>query len=205
MNYSEGQVRLKQLREQLDQVRVEMRRVRGELEPQRVQDYLFQTSAGERRLSELFGSKEHLFVVHNMGSTCPYCTVWADGYNGIYHHLASRAAFVVSSPEPPAAQRELAALRGWRFPMISHAGTTFAADMGYRSPAGHWLPGISVFTRNAGQLLRVNDTQCDTGDDFCALWHILDLLPHGPGDWQPKLSYDTEDARSAGAPHCCRR
>jgi hypothetical protein len=26
-------------------------------------------------------------------------------------------------------------------------------------------------------------------DDFCALWHIFDLLPGGFGDWRPKFSY----------------
>jgi len=27
------------------------------------------------------------------------------------------------------------------------------------------------------------------GDDFCALWHIFDLLPGGAGDWQAKYRY----------------
>jgi predicted dithiol-disulfide oxidoreductase (DUF899 family) len=62
--------------------------------------------------------------------------MWADGYNGIHHHIATRAAFVVSSPEPPEVQRKFAASRGWKFPMISHAGSTFAADMGFRTSNG---------------------------------------------------------------------
>ena len=79
-----------------------------------------------------------LFVIHNMGRSCPNCTLWADGFNGIYPHIADRAAFVVASPDPPDVQQSFAASRGWRFPMVSHQGSSFAADMGYRSAIG-WL------------------------------------------------------------------
>ena len=37
-------------------------------------------------------------VVHNMGSSCPGCTLWADGYNGVHHHVVTRTGYVVSSP-----------------------------------------------------------------------------------------------------------
>jgi predicted dithiol-disulfide oxidoreductase (DUF899 family) len=189
MNYSDGTRRLSALRKQIATVRDEMRKLQAAIEPEAVRDYPFATIRGETRLSQLFGSKQDLFVIHNMGSACPYCTLWADGYNGIYDHLASRAAFVVSSPDAPEVQREFAAGRGWRFPMISHRGTSFAEDMGYRSPAGGWLPGVSVFQLNGGSVYRVCDTGFSPGDDFCALWHFLDLLPEGAGEWQPRFSY----------------
>jgi hypothetical protein len=51
------------------------------------------------------------------------------------------------------------------------------------------LPGISVFRRDGKRILRVSDATFEPGDDFCALWHILDLLPGGAGDWAPKFSY----------------
>jgi hypothetical protein len=35
----------------------------------------------------------------------------------------------------------------------------------------------------------VSDAGFEPGDDFCTLWHILDLLPEGVGDWTAKLSY----------------
>ncbi len=31
--------------------------------------------------------------------------------------------------------------------------------------------------------------QPQLADDFCALWHIFDLLPGGAGDWDPKFTY----------------
>jgi hypothetical protein len=43
-----------------------------------------------------------------------------------------------------------------------------------------------VFRRDGNRILRVSDAGFGPGDDFCALWHIFDLLPGGAGDWQPK-------------------
>jgi predicted dithiol-disulfide oxidoreductase (DUF899 family) len=89
----------------------------------------------------------------------------------------------------PDFQKRFAASRGWRFPMVSHASTSFAADMGYRSNDSGWLPGVSVFRKDGDRILRVSDTEFGPGDDFCALWHILDLLPGGSGDWRARFRY----------------
>lgn len=189
MNYSAGMGRIAEYRREIDELRKKMRAAQAEIEPQVVQDYIFSTLEGARKLSELFGKKDDLIVIHNMGRKCPYCTLWADGFNGIYPHLADRAAFVVISPDSPAVQKEFSASRGWRFPMVSHEGTTFAADMGYRGKEGGWMPGISIFRRDGARILRVTDTGMHPFDDFCALWHMFDLLPQGAGDWAPKFAY----------------
>src|ERR1700731_2466909 len=42
----------------------------GEVEPEPVEDYRFRTLEGETVLSELFGDKPELFVIHNMGKGC---------------------------------------------------------------------------------------------------------------------------------------
>lgn len=189
MKYSEGTRRLVEYRKRIEALRQRMRKVQRTVKPQEVPDYTFSTTRGTTRLSQLFGARKELFVVHNMGSSCPYCTLWADGYNGLYAHLADRAAFVVSSPDPPTVQARFGRRRGWRFPMVSHRNTTFAEDMGYRSKNGGWLPGISVFRREPRRIVRLSDAGSSPGDDFCALWHMLDLLPDGPGSWQPKLRY----------------
>ena len=73
--------------------------------------------------------------------------------------------------------------------MVSHQGTTFAADMGYRSETGGWLPGVSVFRREGDSISRVADTGLCPGDDFCALWHFLDMLPEGAAGWSPRFAY----------------
>jgi len=189
MKYAQASRRLKTYRTRIAAIRRRMRDVQQRVEPQPVEDYQFSTARGSRPLSALFGSHRDLFVIHNMGSSCPYCTLWADGFNGLYRHIRNRAAFVVASPDPPAAQQRFARGRGWRFPMVSHAGTTFARDMGYRSPSGGFRPGISAFRRERDRIVRVSDSACSPGDDFCSLWHLLDLLPEGAAGWQPRLSY----------------
>jgi predicted dithiol-disulfide oxidoreductase (DUF899 family) len=170
-------------------LRNKIRQVRAACEPEEVPDYVFTNSAGSVRLTELFGDKPDLIVVHNMGISCPSCTLWADGFNGIYDHLANRVSFVVSSSDAPALEKSCAASRGWRFPMMSHSGTTFAAHMGYRSEAGGWLPGLSVFRRDNNRILRVSDAGFGPNDDFCSLWHIFDLLAGDAGGWRPNFRY----------------
>ena len=189
MHYRQGIAELEAYRGQIAELREKMRAVQRTIEPQPVEDYVLASAAGSTRLSALFGGKTDLIVIHNMGRGCPYCTLWADGFNGLYPHIADRAAFVVSSPDAPAVQQAFAQSRGWRFPMVSHQGTSFATDMGYRSSEGGWLPGISVFQRKAGGVVRVSDTGMHPHDDYCALWHMLDLMPEGAGDWQPRFSY----------------
>src|SRR5260370_35739045 len=110
-------------------------------------------------------------VVHKMGSSDRGCPLWADGYNGVRHNVITRTAFAVSSPDTPAVQQKLAHARGWKFRMVSHLGTTCAADMGDRSDQGGSLPGISVFRRAGSNILRVSDAASSPGDDSCTVWN----------------------------------
>jgi predicted dithiol-disulfide oxidoreductase (DUF899 family) len=189
MTYRDTAGKLAAWRGQIAELRRKMRDAQASVEPQPVRNYEFASADGAIRLSQLFGAKRDLFVIHNMGRSCPHCTLWADGFNGIYPHIADRAAFVIVSPDPPDVQQSFAASRGWRFPMVSHQGSSFAADMGYRSATGGWLPGVSVFRRDGKNIVRVADTGFEPADDFCALWHLFDLLPEGAGDWEPKFDY----------------
>jgi predicted dithiol-disulfide oxidoreductase (DUF899 family) len=188
MSYRETAQRLAQYRNEIAELRKKMRALQQTVEPEEVSDYELATSTGKVRLSALFGGKDSLFVIHNMGASCVYCTLWADGFNGVIDHLENRAAFVVASPDPPEAQERFKASRGWRFRMVSHGGSNFAADMGYRGENG-WRPGVSVFKRDQGKIFRVADTSFGPGDDFCSLWHFLDLLPDNGSEWRPRFSY----------------
>ena len=189
MGYQDTARKLAAYRSQIEELREKMRAAQAAAEPQPVEDYTLTRADGEGvRLSGLFGDKDTLIVIHNMGRSCPYCTLWADGFNGVYPHLSNRAAFVLSSPDKPEEQRRFAESRSWKFPMVSHAGTTFAADMGYRSDDGY-LPGVSVFQRRDGKVLRVSDAAFSPGDDFCSVWHLFDLIPEGAAGWQPRFKY----------------
>lgn len=155
----------------------------------KVTDYELKTATGPVLLSDLFGGKPDLIVIHNMGKGCAYCTLWADGFNGVYRHLENRAGFVVVSPDPPAVQQEFAQSRGWKFRMASGEGSTFIQDMGFRGEKG-WMPGVSTFCRDkSGTILRIAKAPFGPGDPFCGVWHLLALLRDGAADWRPKYTY----------------
>lgn len=192
MNYTETKSALEAKRDQITSIRDEMRALQAEVEPQAVEDYELSGWDGPVRLSQLFGDKPNLIVIHNMGRGCSSCTMWADGFNGVYDHLASRTAFVVSSPDPVEVQKEFAAGRGWRFPMVSHAETSFALDMGYRRPNtahGGYSPGVSAFRKEGGRVLRLSDAELGPMDDFCVYYHLMEMIPGGDAKFAPKFSY----------------
>lgn len=191
MKYGDAKARLTVLRSKIESIRGEMRATLRDVEPEIVQDHVLENVSGPVRLSNLFGEKKDLIVIHNMGAGCAYCTLWADGYNGLYPHIASRAAFVIASPDSPAQQQQFSKDRGWRFPMVSDRNSAFAVSMGYASAEGRCRPGISVFARTAKGIARVEDVTSCPHDDFCAIWHLFDLLPGGSESWRPRFSYDT--------------
>ena len=189
MKYQDAAKKLESLGKKLTALNEEMAKVRRTAEPQEMKDYVFTRSTGDAAsLKDLFGKKNDLMVIHNMGRGCAYCTLWADGFNGVYDHLASRAAFVVATPDKPEAQAKFAASRHWRFPMITYRGTTFAEDMGY-GDAGDFMPGVSVFQKKNGKVVRVSDTSFGPGDAYCGVWHLFDLIPQRADGWQPKFNY----------------
>ncbi len=195
--YAAGKDRLAALRSRISDLRREIREIQGALEPEQVDDHEFAGWEGPAPLSKLFEGRRDLFVVHNMGASCPNCTLWADGYNGVYRHLASRAAFVVASPDPTDIQRRLAEARGWRFPMVSDPGSAFAAKMGYVDGAGRPRPGVSAFQLRDGGIWRVADAGSEPLDDFCIVWHLFEMLPGGAGGWRAEPSEEAQASRAA--------
>jgi predicted dithiol-disulfide oxidoreductase (DUF899 family) len=154
-----------------------------------VQDYTLAGWEGPVKLSQLFGGQGDLVIIHNMGKGCRYCTLWADGLNGVLPHLQSRAGFVVCSPDSTDTQRQFAASRGWKFPMVSSHGSTFTEDMGFRQDRA-WKPGFSLFHRTpSGMIERVASAPFGPFDPFCAVWHIFAILKDGVNDWEPKYQY----------------
>jgi len=182
-----------QLNQQILELKARVAMMRREQSPQAVKDCdLAKAGTGERvRLSTLFAGKKDLLLVQNMGKRCAYCTMWADGFIGLYPHLANRAAFVLATPDDPATAGEFAKSRGWPFPVVSMHQTTFARDLGFARPDGGISPGVSAFSMDAaGAITRVGvSAEFGPGDDFCATWHFLDLLKDGPADWEPKFRY----------------
>ncbi len=185
------EAQLAQTEEELRHCQEKIVQLRRQLNKPAVRDYTFNGPGNTRvPLSSLFGKHEDLIVIHNMGQGCNYCTLWADGFNGVLPHLQDRAAFVVISPDEPATQADYARERGWKFKMLSSQGTTFRADMGFQSDS-EVLPGVSVFHKDAaGTITHVAHDVFGPGDNYCAVWHLFDLLPQGDNGWEPKRRYD---------------
>lgn len=158
---------------------------------QQVSDYSFKDwNNKDVKLSSLFEGKEDLILVHNMGKRCPYCTMWADGFNGVIDHLQDRASFVVVSPDNPETQKMFATSRGWKFKMVSAKGTSFNKDMGFEKN-GEADPGVSIFQKDDNnKIVRVSKDKFGPGDHYCIVWHFFDLLPKGDNGWQPKFKYE---------------
>lgn len=158
---------------------------------EKVNDFILKNSNGDIKLSELFGDKKELMIIHNMGKSCAYCNLWALSFTGLYPHFQDRAPFVVISPDPPEIQKEIINERNYSFPMVSAHGTNFINDMGfYHEENGHYRPGFSTFLKDEdGIIYRIAHDFFGPGDLYNPLWHMIALLPEGENKWTPKFKY----------------
>jgi len=184
-----------ELQNEVEAAKQRLNQARKRRPREQVQDYVLKdTDGNDVRLSDLFGDKSDLILVHNMGTGCSYCTMWADGFTGLVPHLSDRAAFAVCWPDKPEVQKRFATKRNWNFKMVSAHESPFVHDMGFWEEdgpnPGPW-PGVSTFHRDAdGRIYRTAKSHFGPGDDFCAVWPFLDLLQEGANGWEPKYTYE---------------
>ncbi|MFF4224727.1 DUF899 family protein [Streptomyces abikoensis] len=159
----------------------------------------------EVALSGLFTAPDRPLIVYHFmygkrqTEPCPMCTMWIDGYNGVAHHIARNADFVIAAAADPPTLREHARRRGWsRLRLLSCGDSRFKYDLGSEDEAGEQDSTLSVFTRDADGTVRhtysahprlAEDIQERGIDLLSPVWHLLDLTPGGRGDWYPGLDY----------------
>lgn len=193
---SNQEARLEELEKEITDRHNERRALLQEISAMDIEDYtLLDRDGNEVRFSSLFGEKEELIVIHNMGRSCPYCTLWADGFNGVTEHISDRAAFALTSPNEPGTLKEFAEGRGWRFPIYSVSQSSFASDMGFTSENENgktmYWPGYSVFVKEeSGKMRRVAKDFFGPMDPYAGIWHMFANLPAGSDEWYPKFSYE---------------
>jgi len=152
-----------------------------------IEDYELIGPNGPVKLSALFGEGEDLLVVHNMGTGCSYCTLWADGFNGFVPEISTRASFVLVSPDEIGVATKFAEKRGWRFPVVVDDEKAFSTAVGRWFGEKGIYPGVSGLHKDAdGKITRISTVDAGPGDDFCAVWPLLDLLKDGAKGWEPK-------------------
>jgi len=166
---------------------------------------LTKTDGSKITLSDLFGDKTELLVVHNMGKHCNYCSLWADGFIGLAPHIQERCAFVLCSNDDPKTAAAFASERGWTYPIVSGNDSGFAKAMGYMDDEGNPHPGVSAFHKQAdGTIVRTGHGPFGPGDDFCAVWPFMDLINGGVADWQPRHGGpSSKDSGSCGSGCAC--
>jgi predicted dithiol-disulfide oxidoreductase (DUF899 family) len=182
---------IKQLEKEIQTKKKQVVELKHNLGRREVKDYTFNSWDGsEVPLADLFGDRDELILIHNMGKRCAYCTLWADGLNGFLPHLENRAAFVMASPDDPETQKEFAESRGWQLKMVSYGNNSFAKEMGFLGDKNDYWPGVSTFVKDAdGKIYRSAWSYFGPGDDFCSVWPLFDLLAKGTNSWEPQFNY----------------
>lgn len=151
----------------------------------------------ETTLGALFGSSNVLLAYNMMyapgdEAPCPMCARWVDGFNALADRVHDVVPFVVLSRAAPAKLARLAQARGWALPLYS-APSSFGRDIGAEDAEGDQQPIVSVFRRSPdgaitlwySQSAQLPDEELRGIDLLNPLWHLLDLLPNGRGDYTP--------------------
>ncbi len=177
-----------QLERQIGELIAELNTLRKANAATPVTNYSFQTLAGETTLRDLFGDRDRLLVIHNMGQGCRYCTLWADGFNGLLPHLESALAVALVSKDSPRVQRTFANSRGWRFRLASHGGGDYIREQEV-VPGVDNYPGAVVYELDGDAILRKNACVFGPGDLYCAQWSLLGLAGLDGESWTPQFNY----------------
>lgn len=147
---------------------------------------------------------------------CPGCTHMLDALDGASRHIEQRINLHVVAKSPLPRIQAFARERGWRqLHLLSTDGNSYDSDyFGDSSalpaavreqqefkPGEEWdMPILNVFRREgesirhywASEVLYVPaepGEQYRHADALDPLWGMLDLVPEGRGDFEPKLSY----------------
>ena len=87
---------IEKLQKEIEDKKKELTNLKKSLPNKPIQDYMFKNwDGGETKLSEMFGQHKYLVLIHNMGQQCKYCTMWANGFEGIYKHFEDKSGFVL--------------------------------------------------------------------------------------------------------------
>lgn len=199
----------------------EFTRLRDQLSQQRrdlpweqvEKEYVFEGPHGRQTLAELFDGRSQLVVYHAMfdpatassstpwteDAACPYCSFWADNFNGIVVHLKHRDVTLIAVSRAPHAKIAAYEQRmGWTFPWVSSGNSDFNFDykvsftaqelaerkaeynFGSEDPERPEYPGVSVFLKDAaGNIFHTYSTYARGLDMVNVAYHYLDLVPKG--------------------------
>jgi predicted dithiol-disulfide oxidoreductase (DUF899 family) len=192
----------------------QMTRLRDEINAERLalpwvkieKDYVFDTSAGKKRLADLFDGRSQLIVYHFMlgpgwAAGCPGCSFVSDHFDGALPHLEHHDVTLTAVSRAPLA--EIGAYKkrmGWRFPWVSSSESDFNYDFHVSfdkeeiakgraeynfaklesSDASEEQPGLSAFYKDeAGNVYHTYSGYTRGLEEFIGTLMILDRAPKG--------------------------
>lgn len=179
---------IKEIEQQLFELTAKLNELRKTVSSEKVSNYAFDTLNGEISLLDMFGNKDRLLLIHNMGQACRYCTLWADGFNGFLPHLESAMSVFLVSKDSPDTQRAFATSRNWGFRLASHGGGNYASEQTVVEGEAN-MPGAVVYQRDGDSISRKNSAIFGPGDLYCSAWNLLGLAGLGAADWTPQYRY----------------
>ncbi|HTE84511.1 MAG TPA: DUF899 family protein, partial [Dehalococcoidia bacterium] len=103
----------------------------------------------ERRLADMLDDGtstlllQHVMYHPDDDEACPMCSMWADGFNAIAHHIRQRASFVLTAKAGVRKLRTWGRRRGWtNIRLLSSYGSSFQPDFGFEDVEGNQTPGL---------------------------------------------------------------
>lgn len=172
----------------LYEMTLELNELRKEVTCVEIPNYEFATQTGATSLLDLFADHEKLLLIHNMGQSCRYCTLWADGFNGLVDHLESAMSVVLVSKDSPELQRQFANSRGWRFQLASHGGGSYITEQSAQEGSSN-MPGAVVYERRGDKIFRRSSSLFGPGDLYSPMWNLLGLAGLTEAEWTPQFRY----------------
>ncbi len=183
-----SQQKIREMEQKIYQLTLELNELRQAHSGEEVTNYEFETLNGAVYLKDLFADQEQLMLIHNMGQACRYCTLWADGINGLLPHLEQVMSVALVSKDSPTVQHQFANERGWRFRLASHGGGAYMNEQSVMGDGSN-SPGVVVYQRHGEKIFRRNSAMFGPNDQFCSMWSLLSLAGRGVNDWTPQYSY----------------
>jgi predicted dithiol-disulfide oxidoreductase (DUF899 family) len=152
----------------------ELARKRQELPWVRLaKEYRFDTEEGPATLAELFRGRSQLLVYHFMFGPdykvgCPHCSSIADGFNGVWDHLANHDVMLCAISRAPIAKLQAFKQRmGWKFPWVSSGQTDFNSDFNVSfSPEQQRAGAVLYNYQQAGAVARATGAASEKPSEY---------------------------------------
>jgi predicted dithiol-disulfide oxidoreductase (DUF899 family) len=160
-------------------------------------EYVFHTTYGDKTFPELFDGKSQLFIYHFMFAPgwdggCSSCSLWADNFGGLCHHLPQRdVSFKVISRATLKEIQEYRKRMGWEFDWVSSNSSDFNLDFGSSSNKASTKRSsdeplevvenacFSVFYHDGNDVYQTYFTTGRGIEPIDAVYAALDLVPKG--------------------------